>query len=65
MNRRADAHDASSTNALATAPPEASDSMNGTVTSTTRVLEDRAIVFLVNPSLYRSGPNELRVHRLA
>jgi hypothetical protein len=39
-------------------------SVNGTVTSTTRVLHDGSIVFLVNPSLYETGNNDLRVLRL-
>ena len=39
-------------------------SVNGTVTSTTRVLDDGSILFLVDPSLYRTGRNDLRVHHL-
>jgi hypothetical protein len=44
---------------------EVAISVNRVVTSTTRVLEDGSIVFLVDPSLYQTGPNDLRVLRLA
>ncbi|MFL6205250.1 MAG: sulfatase-like hydrolase/transferase [Acidimicrobiales bacterium] len=43
---------------------EVAISVNGTITSTTRVLSDGSIAFLVQPSLYRTGPNDLRVLRL-